>query len=76
MRSMVEGRRHSRLFFTLREKKKGSLRSRPSTTLRAVPLPSKTRGGLFPRPSPPNVTIRPYLLWATPGTFPRPHRFC
>ena len=43
MRSMVEGRRDSTVS-TFSEKER-SLRSRPSTALRAVPLPSKSRGG-------------------------------
>ena len=46
MRSMVEGRRDSAKLIPLKE---GSLRSRPSTALRAVPLPSKSRGGSRPR---------------------------
>jgi hypothetical protein len=40
MRSMVEGRERSELFL-----KNGRLRRRPSTALRAVPLPRKTGGG-------------------------------
>jgi hypothetical protein len=44
MRSMVEGRR-ARAVSGFLEKR--SLRSRPSTALRAVPLPSKLRGGFW-----------------------------
>jgi len=46
MRSMVAGRREAPLLFF---RKIRSLRSRPSTALRAVPLPSKTRGGFKTR---------------------------
>jgi hypothetical protein len=43
MRSMVEGRREAPLIAFGKE---GSLRSRPSTVMLTVPLPSKSRGGL------------------------------
>ena len=42
MRSMVEGRRASAMLRLVEER---SLRSHPSTALRAVPLPCKGRGG-------------------------------
>src|SRR4051794_34138564 len=44
MRNLVEGRRDNAVSNRL---KKRSLRSRPSTALRAVPLPCKSRGGSF-----------------------------